>query len=102
MIECGLFCIIINYFIFSKSINLYFFFYFIKETMNESMIKLIQYSQKILIIIICSSIVISFIYLNHVQPYYFIDEVFHVSQTLQYCNNNFTQVCFDYFLFFVR
>lgn len=70
--------------------------------MNESMTKLIQYSQKILIIIICSSIVILFIYLNHVQPYYFIDEVFHVSQTLQYCNNNFTQVRFDYFLFFVK
>ncbi|PBC32667.1 Putative alpha-1,2-glucosyltransferase ALG10-B [Apis cerana cerana] len=55
------------------------------------MIKLIQYSQKILIVIICSNIVILFIYLNHVQPYYFIDEIFHVSQTLQYCNNNFTQ-----------
>lgn len=70
--------------------------------MNESMSKFIQYSQKTLIIIISSSIVTLFIYLNRIQPYYFIDEIFHVSQTLQYCNNNFTQVRFDYFLFFIR
>ncbi|KAG7188873.1 hypothetical protein KM043_008479 [Ampulex compressa] len=31
-----------------------------------------------------------FIYLNHVQPYYFIDEAFHIPQTLQYCHGNFT------------
>ncbi|XP_043252734.1 putative Dol-P-Glc:Glc(2)Man(9)GlcNAc(2)-PP-Dol alpha-1,2-glucosyltransferase [Colletes gigas] len=44
-----------------------------------------------LILLSCSSVVVLFIYLNHVQPHYFIDEVFHVPQTLQYCANNFTQ-----------
>ncbi|XP_043471670.1 putative Dol-P-Glc:Glc(2)Man(9)GlcNAc(2)-PP-Dol alpha-1,2-glucosyltransferase [Leptopilina heterotoma] len=31
-----------------------------------------------------------FIYLNRVQPYYFIDEVFHIPQTQRYCDGNFT------------
>lgn len=33
-----------------------------------------------------------FIYLNRVQPYYFIDEVFHIPQTQRYCEGNFTSV----------
>ncbi|XP_066581431.1 dol-P-Glc:Glc(2)Man(9)GlcNAc(2)-PP-Dol alpha-1,2-glucosyltransferase [Prorops nasuta] len=31
-----------------------------------------------------------FKYLNTIQPNYFVDEVFHIPQTLQYCNGNFT------------
>lgn len=50
-----------------------------------------QCVQKFLILLSCSSVVVLFIYLNHVQPYYFIDEVFHVPQTLQYCASNLTQ-----------
>ena len=33
-----------------------------------------------------------FIYLNRVQPYYFIDEVFHIPQTLRYCAGKFFEV----------
>lgn len=33
-----------------------------------------------------------FIYLNRVQPHYFIDEMFHIPQTLHYCDGNFTTV----------
>ncbi|XP_031849311.1 alpha-1,2-glucosyltransferase Alg10 [Nomia melanderi] len=47
--------------------------------------------QKFAILLLSSCVVILFLYLNHVQPYYFIDEVFHVPQTLQYCAGNFTQ-----------
>ncbi|CAL7940024.1 unnamed protein product [Xylocopa violacea] len=59
--------------------------------MELSSAKVIEYTQQILISLICLSILTLFIYLNHVQPYYFIDEVFHVSQTLQYCAGNFSQ-----------
>ncbi|XP_053998468.1 putative Dol-P-Glc:Glc(2)Man(9)GlcNAc(2)-PP-Dol alpha-1,2-glucosyltransferase isoform X3 [Hylaeus anthracinus] len=47
--------------------------------------------QKSSIFFSCLSVAKLFVYLNHVQPYYFIDEVFHIPQTLQYCANNFTQ-----------
>ncbi|XP_034175893.2 alpha-1,2-glucosyltransferase Alg10 [Osmia lignaria lignaria] len=50
-----------------------------------------QYVQKFLVPLLCLSVIALFIYLNHVQPYYYIDEVFHITQTLQYCDGNFTQ-----------
>ncbi|XP_076647875.1 alpha-1,2-glucosyltransferase Alg10 isoform X1 [Halictus rubicundus] len=50
-----------------------------------------QIVQQFTILSFFSCIVILFLFLNHVQPYYFIDEVFHVPQTLQYCAGNFTQ-----------
>ncbi|XP_076243819.1 alpha-1,2-glucosyltransferase Alg10 [Calliopsis andreniformis] len=50
-----------------------------------------QRVQILLFILSVSSVLALFIYLNHVQPHYFIDEVFHVPQTLQYCSGNFTQ-----------
>ncbi|XP_012147646.1 alpha-1,2-glucosyltransferase Alg10 [Megachile rotundata] len=50
-----------------------------------------QYVQKLLIPLLCLSVTVLFIYLNRIHPYYFIDEVFHVNQTLQYCDGNFTQ-----------
>ncbi|XP_076302613.1 dol-P-Glc:Glc(2)Man(9)GlcNAc(2)-PP-Dol alpha-1,2-glucosyltransferase-like [Lasioglossum baleicum] len=56
--------------------------------MSQSLIKIIQCTQKVLIPL---SVVTLFIYLNRVQPYYFIDEVFHIPQTLRYCAGNFTQ-----------
>lgn len=36
-------------------------------------------------------VVVLFIYMNRVQPYYYIDEVFHIPQALRYCAGNFTQ-----------
>ncbi|XP_076759512.1 alpha-1,2-glucosyltransferase Alg10 [Xylocopa sonorina] len=59
--------------------------------MKLSSTKVIEYTQKISISFICLSILTLFSYLNYVQPYYFIDEVFHISQTLQYCAGNFSQ-----------
>ncbi|XP_068966493.1 dol-P-Glc:Glc(2)Man(9)GlcNAc(2)-PP-Dol alpha-1,2-glucosyltransferase [Bombus flavifrons] len=59
--------------------------------MNQILPKDIQYVQKVLMSLIFLCITQLFIYLNHVQPYYFIDEVFHVPQTLRYCAGNFTQ-----------
>ncbi|KZC14819.1 PREDICTED: putative Dol-P-Glc:Glc(2)Man(9)GlcNAc(2)-PP-Dol alpha-1,2-glucosyltransferase [Dufourea novaeangliae] len=50
-----------------------------------------KFVQKCSMLLIFSSVVVLFICLNNVQPYYFIDEVFHVPQTLQYCAGNFTQ-----------
>lgn len=53
-------------------------------------------SNKILVhstlILFVASTVLLFLYLNRVQPQYFIDEAFHVPQTLRYCAWNFTQV----------
>lgn len=63
--------------------------------MNQILPKDIQYVQKVLMSLIFLCVTQLFIYLNHVQPYYFIDEVFHVPQTLRYCAGNFTQVCFN-------
>lgn len=71
---------------------------FINGTMNSILLKDNRYVQKILTAFVCLSIVQLFIYLNHVQPHYFIDEVFHVPQTLRYCVGNFTQVRFNQFL----
>ena len=51
----------------------------------------LQRAQKFSVLLSCSSVTALFIYLNHVQPHYFIDEAFHVPQTLQYCAGNFTQ-----------
>ncbi|KAL0127061.1 hypothetical protein PUN28_005408 [Cardiocondyla obscurior] len=43
-------------------------------------------------LIIFLSITVSlFLYLNRIQPDYFIDEAFHIPQTLRYCAWNFTQ-----------
>lgn len=60
-------------------------------TLSEKM----ESIQKVLTWIFISYIVYLFMFLNNVQPNYFIDEVFHVPQTLQYCAGNFTQVCFN-------
>ncbi|KOX74903.1 Putative Dol-P-Glc:Glc(2)Man(9)GlcNAc(2)-PP-Dol alpha-1,2-glucosyltransferase [Melipona quadrifasciata] len=59
--------------------------------MNLILLKDNRYVRKVLTAFVCLSIVQLFIYLNHVQPHYFIDEVFHVPQTLRYCAGNFTQ-----------
>lgn len=59
--------------------------------MEKSSIKLARYAWTTFISIICLTIATLFLYLNHVQPQYFIDEVFHVPQTLRYCAGNFTQ-----------
>ncbi|XP_033342291.2 alpha-1,2-glucosyltransferase Alg10 [Megalopta genalis] len=50
-----------------------------------------QVVQQFSIVLLFSWIILLFLYLNRVQPYFFIDEVFHVPQTLQYCASNFTQ-----------
>lgn len=44
------------------------------------------------LLLFVTSTVLLFLYLNDIQPYYFIDEAFHIPQTLQYCAWNFTQV----------
>ncbi|KAF7396508.1 hypothetical protein HZH66_007370 [Vespula vulgaris] len=44
----------------------------------------------VLFIIFVISTASLFIYLNRIQPHYFIDEMFHIPQTLQYCDGNFT------------
>ncbi|XP_014602993.1 PREDICTED: putative Dol-P-Glc:Glc(2)Man(9)GlcNAc(2)-PP-Dol alpha-1,2-glucosyltransferase [Polistes canadensis] len=43
-----------------------------------------------LFIIFITSTSSLFIYLNKIQPYYYIDEMFHIPQTLHYCDGNFT------------
>ncbi|XP_011869846.1 PREDICTED: putative Dol-P-Glc:Glc(2)Man(9)GlcNAc(2)-PP-Dol alpha-1,2-glucosyltransferase [Vollenhovia emeryi] len=43
------------------------------------------------LVVIFTSTVLLFLYLNRIQPDYFIDEAFHVPQTLRYCARNFTQ-----------
>ncbi|XP_071571230.1 dol-P-Glc:Glc(2)Man(9)GlcNAc(2)-PP-Dol alpha-1,2-glucosyltransferase [Temnothorax nylanderi] len=43
------------------------------------------------LIIFFTSTVLLFLYLNRIQPDYFIDEAFHIPQTLRYCAWNFTQ-----------
>ncbi|XP_077279988.1 alpha-1,2-glucosyltransferase Alg10 [Temnothorax americanus] len=43
------------------------------------------------LIIFFTSTVLLFLYLNRIQPDYFIDEAFHVPQTLRYCAWNLTQ-----------
>ncbi|XP_011686104.1 PREDICTED: putative Dol-P-Glc:Glc(2)Man(9)GlcNAc(2)-PP-Dol alpha-1,2-glucosyltransferase [Wasmannia auropunctata] len=43
------------------------------------------------LIIFFTSTVMLFVYLNRIQPDYFIDEAFHIPQTLRYCAWNFTQ-----------
>ncbi|CAK9799305.1 Putative Dol-P-Glc:Glc(2)Man(9)GlcNAc(2)-PP-Dol alpha-1,2-glucosyltransferase [Anthophora quadrimaculata] len=58
---------------------------------NRSSFKVTQCIQKITVPLVCSSVVTLFIYLNRIQPSYYIDEIFHVPQTLQYCAGNFTQ-----------
>ncbi|XP_017878650.1 putative Dol-P-Glc:Glc(2)Man(9)GlcNAc(2)-PP-Dol alpha-1,2-glucosyltransferase [Ceratina calcarata] len=59
--------------------------------MVKSSTKFDQYTLKISIPIIFLSVTTLFLYLNHVQTQYFIDEVFHVPQTLRYCAGNFSQ-----------
>lgn len=44
------------------------------------------------LIIFLTSTILLFLYLNRIQPDYFIDEAFHIPQTLRYCAWNFTQV----------
>lgn len=39
-----------------------------------------------------ASTAVLFLYLNRLQPDYFVDEAFHIPQTLRYCAWNFTQV----------
>ncbi|KAH0953389.1 hypothetical protein HN011_004929 [Eciton burchellii] len=43
------------------------------------------------LILFLTSTVSLFLYLNRIQPHYFIDEAFHIPQTLRYCDRNFTQ-----------
>ncbi|KAL6431158.1 hypothetical protein ACFW04_007106 [Cataglyphis niger] len=50
--------------------------------------KIFMYSTLMLFI---TSTILLFLYLNHIQPHYFIDEAFHIPQTLRYCAWNFTQ-----------
>lgn len=49
------------------------------------------------LIFVVTSILL-FIFLNRVHPYYFIDEVFHIPQTLRYCNGEFGSVSIFCFL----
>ncbi|XP_046481620.1 dol-P-Glc:Glc(2)Man(9)GlcNAc(2)-PP-Dol alpha-1,2-glucosyltransferase isoform X1 [Neodiprion pinetum] len=44
--------------------------------------------QLVVLIFVVASIGL-FFYLNKVQPHYYIDEIFHVPQTLRFCNRNF-------------
>ncbi|KAL2722713.1 hypothetical protein V1478_009576 [Vespula squamosa] len=44
----------------------------------------------VLFIIFVISTTSLFMYLNRIQPHYFIDEIFHIPQTLQYCDGNYT------------
>ncbi|KAL6260956.1 hypothetical protein P5V15_008484 [Pogonomyrmex californicus] len=43
------------------------------------------------LIVFLTSTVLLFLYLNRIQPDYFIDEAFHIPQTLRYCAWNFTE-----------
>ncbi|EFN78313.1 putative Dol-P-Glc:Glc(2)Man(9)GlcNAc(2)-PP-Dol alpha-1,2-glucosyltransferase [Harpegnathos saltator] len=43
------------------------------------------------LILFVTSTVLLFLYLNRIQPHYFIDEAFHIPQTLRYCAWNFTE-----------
>lgn len=44
------------------------------------------------LILFLTNTVLLFLHLNRIQPHYFIDEAFHIPQTLQYCAWKFTQV----------
>ncbi|XP_067205458.1 dol-P-Glc:Glc(2)Man(9)GlcNAc(2)-PP-Dol alpha-1,2-glucosyltransferase isoform X2 [Linepithema humile] len=50
--------------------------------------KIFMYSTLILFV---TNTILLFRYLNRIQPNYFIDEAFHIPQTLRYCAWNFTQ-----------
>lgn len=47
---------------------------------------------KFLFFTFLASTALLFWYLNDIQPDYYIDEAFHVPQTLRYCAWNFTEV----------
>ncbi|XP_014474208.1 PREDICTED: putative Dol-P-Glc:Glc(2)Man(9)GlcNAc(2)-PP-Dol alpha-1,2-glucosyltransferase [Dinoponera quadriceps] len=43
------------------------------------------------LILFLTSTALLFLYLNRIQPHYFIDEAFHIPQVLRYCAWNFTE-----------
>lgn len=55
-------------------------------TLNYSIFKYV------LFVVFIANTGLLFIYLNRIQQFYFIDEMFHIPQTLQYCARNFTVV----------
>ena len=56
---------------------------------NNTLVNMLQWLIFIFFVIISF---VLFIYLNRVQPYYFIDEVFHIPQTLRFCEGKFHEV----------
>lgn len=44
----------------------------------------------VLLFVICTTIL--FIFLNKIQPNYYIDEAFHIPQTQRFCNGTFFEV----------
>lgn len=40
-----------------------------------------------------------FLYLNEIQPTYYVDEVFHIPQTIKYCLGKYKEVSWFFWLF---
>lgn len=66
--------------------------FFSDEAFQKRNYKTLKYSTLILFF---TSTVFLFVFLSRIQSDYFIDEAFHIPQTLRYCAWNFTEVMYD-------